>query len=160
MPQFLRTAVTWISAKNEKYATSPRALPLHDPHRTAGRQPHRFIRRTALGKNLDQQQFAARDGHFCSLARQHFIADAVLIIAVDGVILQRIFGVCDRHALRLSAEIEQRKIGTAGVRHLCSPKRSSLTLQPIGKWAFFIKFFVKFEYFLCCNCCIFILNVI
>lgn len=47
-----------------------------------------------------------------------------------------------------------------GVRHLCSPKRSSLTLQPIGKWAFFMKLFVKFEYFLCCNCCIFILNVI
>ena len=49
---------------------------------------------------------------------------------------------------------------STGVRHLCSPKRSSLTLQPIGKWAFFMKFFVKFEYFLCCNCCIFILNVI
>lgn len=47
-----------------------------------------------------------------------------------------------------------------GVRHLCSPKRSSLTLQPIGKWAFFMKLFVKFEYFLCCNCCIFILSVI
>ena len=92
--------------KNEEYAASPKALSLHDPHRTAGRQPHRFICRTALGKNLDQQQFAARDGHFCSLARQHFIADAVLVITGNARILQRIFGVCDRHTLRLSAEIE------------------------------------------------------
>ena len=57
-------------------------------------------------------------------------------------------------------DIMMPKLDGSGVRHLCSPKRSSLTLQPIGKWAFFMKLFVKFEYFLCCNCCIFILNVI
>ena len=33
------------------------------------------------------------------------------------------------------AAVMQEHYGT-GVRHLCSPKRSSLTLQPIGKWAF------------------------
>ena len=62
--------------------------------------------------------------------------------------------------LYITKSIRVSKNKTTGVRHLCSPKRSSLTLQPIGKWAFFMKLFVKFEYFLCCNCCIFILSVI
>lgn len=81
--------------------------------------------------------------------------------------LSNLFGVSTDYLLK--DEITQPETKTAssitaqtaaGVRHLCSPKRSSLTLQPIGKWAFFMKLFVKFEYFLCCNCCIFILNVI
>ena len=65
-----------------------------------------------LSKDLNQQQFAARDGHFGGLTWEHFIADTVLVVTVDRGILQRIFGVGDRHALCLSAEIEQRKIST------------------------------------------------
>ena len=40
------------------------------------------------------------------------------------------------------------------------PKTKFFNLATHWKMGFFYEIFVKFEYFLCCNCCIFILNVI
>ena len=56
---------------------------------------------------------------------------------------------------RTSAETE-----SAGVQHLLHLKSKSKILQPIEIMGFFMNFFVKFKEIFCCNCCIFISDVI
>lgn len=48
----------------------------------------------------------------------------------------------------------------AGVQHLLHLKSKSKILQPIEIMGFFMNFFVKFKEIFCCNCCIFISDVI
>ena len=47
-----------------------------------------------------------------------------------------------------------------GVQHLLHLKSKSKILQPIEIMGFFMNFFVKFKEIFCCNCCIFISDVI
>ena len=58
---------------------------------------------------------------------------------------------------------EVRRIEAAdgsGVQHLLHLKSKSKILQPIEIMGFFMNFFVKFKEIFCCNCCIFISDVI
>ena len=48
----------------------------------------------------------------------------------------------------------------SGVQHLLHLKSKSKILQPIEIMGFFMNFFVKFKEIFCCNCCIFISDVI
>lgn len=50
--------------------------------------------------------------------------------------------------------------GKPGVQHLLHLKSKSKILQPIEIMGFFMNFFVKFKEIFCCNCCIFISDVI
>ena len=52
------------------------------------------------------------------------------------------------------------KITLSGVQHLLHLKSKSKILQPIEIMGFFMNFFVKFKEIFCCNCCIFISDVI
>lgn len=53
-----------------------------------------------------------------------------------------------------------RKVKETGVQHLLHLKSKSKILQPIEIMGFFMNFFVKFKEIFCCNCCIFISDVI
>lgn len=48
----------------------------------------------------------------------------------------------------------------SGVQHLLHLKSKSKILRPIEIMGFFMKFFVKFKEIFCCNCCIFVSDVI
>ena len=57
-----------------------------------------------ISKNPDQQEPAVADGDEGCPPRENFVADAVLIFAGDLGIIQGIFGILNRNALR-AAEI-------------------------------------------------------
>ena len=54
----------------------------------------------------------------------------------------------------------QKQAKNPGVQHLLHLKSKSKILQPIEIMGFFMNFFVKFKEIFCCNCCIFISDVI
>ena len=61
-------------------------------------------------KNPDQQEPAVADGDDGRPPRENFVADAVLIFAGNLGVIQGIFGILNRNALRAAGDVQKGKV--------------------------------------------------